>query len=530
MEALKSDLQVSAALKIAGDAAAEQGDVRSRAGLLRPDPGDGSPQPVPGMLWCRTVLVIGKSQLSAAEAKFREALSLQPNNYQALDGLSFLLAMTGRRWESAPFYLRLLQNGHFQTGHLLGIGVLEYQLSEPSRAAGMSAGGTAGSLTRTGVGATGLAGEQRRIEALRAASSRRGVSPGTGGSAGAVRAICCSTADELEGPGEMACAAAGLADEHPEIWVVRARWAQQTEDPRGAVRCYLEALRRDPNHQLAASQISVVLFSLGENALAQQFARRSQQLLRFHEVIFQLRKQPNNPTVRAAQAAQRAEAQEPSVGSGGLVRAAADARASSRNGRNDALARTHSAADPQHTADAAGKQPGFARALWIRGRCLTGSQRHRQDPAPTGRRPWTCPCNSKISRRPRDSTSSYFNGRDPNKAGLSDVRSGRRRHRHPRLRLRRLAGHLPDPGLSLAARSTTRPSSTTNCFATWVTDALKMSRSRPACAKTVLAKDWRSATWTTTDFPISTSPTSAGTALPQPWRRHVRGHHGARPD
>ena len=49
---------------------------------------------------------------------------------QALDGLSFLLATTGRRWESAPVYLRLLQTGRFQAGHLLGIGVLEYQLNE----------------------------------------------------------------------------------------------------------------------------------------------------------------------------------------------------------------------------------------------------------------------------------------------------------------------------------------------------------------------------------------------------------------
>lgn len=306
LEASENPSTQGLALRIAGDAALQQKAIDRAFDHFARIPKEDSVNRAHGCVRTGQFLVVDKGQLRRAERKFREALTLQPTNEAALDGLSFLLTITARRWESAPFFLRLIQHEGCQTGHLLGIGVLEYQLNErpalercqhlaprdPLPALGLALlalndndGETALSLLRQAVSLDPkLLEAQARLGQVLLDQERM---------------------DELTA---WHSTLPPFADDHPEIWVVRARWAQRTGDLRGAVRGYLEVLRRSPNHQLSTSQLSVVLFSLGETELAQKFAARSQQLLRFHEVVFQLRSQPENP-VFLVRAAQRAEVQ-----------------------------------------------------------------------------------------------------------------------------------------------------------------------------------------------------------------------------
>jgi len=91
-------------LRIAGDAALQQKAIDRAFDHFARIPKDDSVNRAHGCVRTAQFLVVDKGQLRRAERKFREALSLQPTNEAALDGLSFLLTITARRWESAPSF------------------------------------------------------------------------------------------------------------------------------------------------------------------------------------------------------------------------------------------------------------------------------------------------------------------------------------------------------------------------------------------------------------------------------------------
>ena len=306
VKALSYDAELGSALRIAGDAAARLEAFDRALKYYAQIPQNDVLNRAKGCCGAARVLVLGKFQLSQAEEQFRQALSVQPANYEALDGLSWLLSITGRRWESGPFFLDLVRSGHYDTGHLLGLGVLEYKLNERPRLIVCRRQSPNDPLPPLGLAQLAM-GENDSAGAKSLLQTAVKLAPGLLEAQARLGQILLDNA-EFEALEKWHAALPGNADEHPEIWVVRARWAQHNQERRAAVRCYLEALRLDPNHQLAASQIAVVLFSLGDEQLAKPFARRSQQLLRYHEVIQKLRGQPANPEF-IAQAAQRAEAQ-----------------------------------------------------------------------------------------------------------------------------------------------------------------------------------------------------------------------------
>lgn len=293
-------------LKIAGDAAAHQEAFDRALEYYRRIPQTDLVWRAQGCGKAAQVLLLGKCQLSQAEMQFREALMLAPDNRDALDGLSFLLAMTGRRWESAPYYLALLRSGRFDLGHLLGVAVLEFQLNERTRLQRCRTLAPGDPLPLLGLARLDLA-ENNTSSARELLRESVRIAPDLLEAQARLGHVLLDGDEDHQLPTWRAKLPENASD-HPEIWVVWGRWAQRQQQLPAAVRCYLEALRRDPNHQLAAAQIAVVLFSLGEVELSASFARRSQLLLRYHEVIYQLRSQPNNPQFMA-RAAQRAEAQ-----------------------------------------------------------------------------------------------------------------------------------------------------------------------------------------------------------------------------
>lgn len=68
------------------------------------------------------------------------------------------------------------------------------------------------------------------------------------------------------------------ANEHPDTWVVRGDWSLREQDIAGGVRCFWEAVRRDPSHRRAHHQLGQSLQTLGESTLAEPFQRRNADL------------------------------------------------------------------------------------------------------------------------------------------------------------------------------------------------------------------------------------------------------------
>jgi tetratricopeptide (TPR) repeat protein len=69
-------------------------------------------------------------RFSETERHFRRVLEVEPSSTYAHGGLAYLLSICGRRWESAPHLLHLVQQGQFTTEHLSWLGVLEAVVDE----------------------------------------------------------------------------------------------------------------------------------------------------------------------------------------------------------------------------------------------------------------------------------------------------------------------------------------------------------------------------------------------------------------
>jgi tetratricopeptide (TPR) repeat protein len=68
------------------------------------------------------------------------------------------------------------------------------------------------------------------------------------------------------------------ADDHPLIWVVRGIAADNREQPRVAIRCFCEALRRDANLQTVHYRLAQLLVRTGSPSDADAFRERGKQL------------------------------------------------------------------------------------------------------------------------------------------------------------------------------------------------------------------------------------------------------------
>lgn len=78
------------------------------------------------------------------------------------------------------------------------------------------------------------------------------------------------------------------SDQHPGIWYLKGRHAQEAGNALGAIRCYWEALIRHPNHDRSAYQLSQLLSSQGRTADARVFLERSRRLARLLESSIRL--------------------------------------------------------------------------------------------------------------------------------------------------------------------------------------------------------------------------------------------------
>ena len=97
---------------IAAQSAMVNQDLQAAAAFLRQVKGDSADHQLSAALLTAQLMHESLFDLSAAEAAYRQALELQPENAQALDGLVRLMAVSGRRRELLPHLIRLVQLGH----------------------------------------------------------------------------------------------------------------------------------------------------------------------------------------------------------------------------------------------------------------------------------------------------------------------------------------------------------------------------------------------------------------------------------
>ncbi|HND52290.1 MAG TPA: FG-GAP-like repeat-containing protein [Pirellulaceae bacterium] len=214
---------------------------------------------------------------SAAEKRLREALRRHPRDVEMLRHLAQLLTLEGRRWEARPYLASLLaQRAHtLEELILIGDPWPDYESAAELRRFRM--------LTPDDVAPLiGLA----RIEVHR---NEHGVALDM------LREVVVKQPQMIEahawlgwtllqtpqGLNEFDSWERALptgADEHPMIWLVRGLAADQLQQREAALRCFWEAVGRDPDYDVALFQLARALGAAGHAEEARQLRVRTDQL------------------------------------------------------------------------------------------------------------------------------------------------------------------------------------------------------------------------------------------------------------
>lgn len=212
-------------------------------------------------------------RLTEAERRFRRILKLDPQSLLAKKRLAPLLALAGQRLEARQFYFEIVQSGQFDTHELALLGDVEQVYENPELVAHlakpspedpcvMQAAARYALFKHESTKALGIYRQLLRSRAedieMQAAFGRALVEAGT---------------DEEFVQWNTQLPEA--ANEHPDIWDVRGRFAQKRGEQTIAVRCYLEAVRRDPNLRHANYQLAALLHRLGDEEKAIEFRQRT---------------------------------------------------------------------------------------------------------------------------------------------------------------------------------------------------------------------------------------------------------------
>lgn len=293
--------QSAEALLLAGEAAAKQGHLRDALGYYdRFDAGDMAVRArnSAGDIW----LTVGHA--SKAEAKYRQALAIEPQSAFAHERLALLLSVENRRFESLPHLYELLRQGRASYDLLLFAGDSLKPVDMPDELARFRAAAPDDPAPLIGRARVELR-QKNYTEAARlarqviAAANHFIEAHATLGRA----LLQEGSDDELD---EWAAALPPDADAHPDVWLARAGWARRRGQTEAAARCLWEALRRDANHQAATLQLSQALEALGESAKAKDLAERAAALSDFSSTIASLADNRRNPK-RLRRVAMRAE-------------------------------------------------------------------------------------------------------------------------------------------------------------------------------------------------------------------------------
>ena len=226
----------------------------------------------------------------AAEAErfLRQALEINPYHAESNERLAVLLQIQGRTFEALPYALAVMRSGKCGRDRLLMVGTTERNMvHDPHFVETCLEAVPWNPVVRLGAArmaiinghadvAEKLLRQIVKCDAEQAEAQAR------------LGAILLEKADQAEflqwQAGLPAC-----ADHHPVVWYVRGLWAKRHGQYQAAARCFLEAVERDPNFSSANYQLSQVLVSIGQSALAEPFAERSRRLSQVEYFLSELK-------------------------------------------------------------------------------------------------------------------------------------------------------------------------------------------------------------------------------------------------
>lgn len=212
----------------------------------------------------------------AAEASLREALRYDPNSRPAHDKLASILGLAGRSWEAIPHRLKLIEQDQPSLYHLSLLALGSTAAENPEILKQFADVSPDDPIVLCGLARAALRDE--RVDDGEALLDRiLQIRPDLLAVHGWKGEVLVNRRDHAALTAWNTALPPG-ADEFPDIWFVRGAWAVQRNEPRVAVRCFWECLRRDGNNYTASYQLANVLVQLGEAAAADAFREHARLL------------------------------------------------------------------------------------------------------------------------------------------------------------------------------------------------------------------------------------------------------------
>jgi tetratricopeptide (TPR) repeat protein len=285
VHALELTSDSSAALLIAAEAATRGNRLAAAIGYYRRVPQDAGADYVAAMYGTAEIL-IHQGRLSDGERTLRRVLRRDAGHLKANYRLAYLLEITGRNWESVPFAIALLRHEVIDPARLFLLGDVERffdvgDFLEQCRKAAPDDPLPRLALARRALAANRL---DRAEELLNHVVSRNPGLIEAQARLGEVLLMKRRYAALARWHRQLPT----NASEHPEIWVVRGGLCRDLGDVNGAVRCFREAIAREPSHRYANYQLGQLLRGKNHNDLAAAYQDRARKLAELATILDRL--------------------------------------------------------------------------------------------------------------------------------------------------------------------------------------------------------------------------------------------------
>jgi len=285
--ALDNSPDCSLALLIAGEAASKLHRGEEALGYFQRVKEGETAEYVQAQCWAaERLLILGHA--TDAERCLRRALELDGNHPESNERLAVLLQIEGRTFEALPYALAVMRNGKCGRDRLLMVGTTERNMvSDPHVVETCLSAVPDDPIMRLGPARMAIINgrEEEAEKTLRTIIDCDDTQIEAHARLGAILLEKPDDTEFLRWHADLPAS----ADGHPGVWHVRGLWARRNGQHDAAVRCFLEAVLRNPNHSSANYQLSQALVSVGEASDAEPFAERSRQLSQLDYFLSELK-------------------------------------------------------------------------------------------------------------------------------------------------------------------------------------------------------------------------------------------------
>ena len=275
VQAAAADPKLSFAWIVAGESAMHQNQYARSLEHFSRVPPEARHELIPRAKFGEAVSAFELRQFGRAERCLRQALSNQPDWYEARLRLSQLLGWTGRTWEQSPQLLMLVRNRQYQFELLLLLVERSSPLDPTEWLEQATLIEPTSPFAWLGLGCA--ATEMQQFEqAGKFFRQARMLLPGH---------------PEIEvrygewllehRPEQFVDWHRDLSpsiEQHPRLWLIRGRWADRRQERPAAIRCFWEALCRDPDDIEANRRLGELLSGLGRRGDAEPYFTRADRL------------------------------------------------------------------------------------------------------------------------------------------------------------------------------------------------------------------------------------------------------------